>query len=98
MRDTTDKKLSDTQRRYKDYYDRRIRTVTSFVLGQLVYVDRPPFAVAVADRVATDSYLKVLPRKSGPYCIVSGAAETVTKEEDKIPSTIWSDRPFIAVQ
>lgn len=98
MRQKTDKMLTAVQRRYKDYHDRSVWATCLFKPGYLVYIDRQPLPVTVADGLVTDLCSILLLPKLGPRCILSSTTESVTINEEGTPSTISSDRASLAPQ
>lgn len=46
--------------------------------------------------MVTDAYLRQLPRKLSPYCILSATAETWTVHEEAIFNTILSEDEYLA--
>lgn len=98
MPEKLNKKLVDRKRLYKDFHDRCIRTKSSLRPGQWVFVDHPPPVVAAADSLTTDTYSKLIPRKLGPHGVLLMTTETVTIDEEEMPSTITSDRALLALK
>lgn len=69
-REETDKKLAAALRIYKDHHDRQARTITPFTPSQFVYVDGPSLTKTATNRLATDTYSKLLPHKLVLYRIL----------------------------
>lgn len=63
LRKKADKKPPALQCRYKDHHDSGVCIIGTFRPGQWVNVDHPPFAIIDSDRLATESYSKLLQNK-----------------------------------
>lgn len=74
MRHRADKRMSTAQHRYKKDYESRLGATTSLKRNQLVYVDCPPLTTIAADRMAFESYSKLLSKNLGPYRVLSSTA------------------------
>lgn len=92
MRQRTNKKLTNMKCEYKDHRFCHVRAKSTFRFGQPVYVEHPVSSVRAAKRVGTDSYSKLLPRRLGPYCVLSPTDEPMKIDEEGLPSTTFCDR------
>lgn len=52
--------LCQDRRRYKEYFDEKHQTMSNLLLGQLLYVDRPPLISLITDS-NVENYNKMLP-------------------------------------
>lgn len=62
MRTKINKTLAQEQAHFKRDVDKKVRGVPVFNIDQMVYVNRPPLPISLADRRASARYNKVRPR------------------------------------
>lgn len=73
-----DKRLKTAQNHFKDDHDKKIRnTPQTFYMGQYMYIDRTPMITCTAERLASNSYSKVLSANNGPFWTVQFSPSTV---------------------
>ena len=93
-------KLTASQMRYKDDFDKKVRFRPVVGAGDLIYVDRPPRPLkSVARRTraqgttGTDELsVKLLPRTEGPFRVRSATDTTVLIEQDGLENRVSIER------
>lgn len=95
-------RMKAAQRRPKRDNGKTVGQQPQFWAGQLLYLDWPLLSAPTADRMAANSYTKLLSRVLGPYSVILSSPYTVTTGEG-VPKTISSDRaalrlPFVPTQ
>lgn len=98
MRQKTDKKPAAAKPRYKDHFDPPVRVKTLFGPVKHLSVVCLPLAITAAHRILDYSYPKLFQQKLGPHQIPSSSTETVTIDEEGIPSTISTDQASLVPQ
>ena len=98
--DRTRTKLTASQKRYKDDFDKKVRFRPVVEAGDFVYVDRPSRPLASVERrtraqgtVGTDKLsVNLLPRTEGPFRVRSATDTTVLIEQDGVENRVSIDR------
>lgn len=81
---------------YKRHHDTQMGEEMPFHADQLGFVDPPPLSTPTADRMAVETYSKLLPRALGLYLFLSTTEQTVPIYQDVILNTISSGRAALA--
>ncbi|CDF32918.1 unnamed protein product [Chondrus crispus] len=87
LRDALDRartKLSASQKRYKDDFDKKVRFRPVVVAGDFVYVDRPPRPLTSVERRTR--------AQEGPFRVRSATDTTVLIEQDGVENRVSIDR------
>ena len=103
LRDALDRartKLTASQERYKEYFDKKVRFVPVVGAGDFVYVDRPLRPLTSFEQrtraqgtTGTDELsVKLLPRTEGPFRVRSATDTTVLIEQDGLETRVSIDR------
>lgn len=71
IRQRTNRRMNATQRCYKRNYNTTVRQQPQSHADQLVYVERPNLSAPSSDKMAAESYSKLLPRALGPYRVIN---------------------------
>ena len=93
-------KLTASQKRYKDDFDKKVRFRPVFGAGEFVYVDRPPRPLTNVERrtraqgtTGTDELsVKLLPKTEGPFRLRSATDTTVLIGQDGVENHVSIDR------
>ena len=93
-------KLTVSQKRYKDDFDKQVRFRPVVGAGDIVYVDHPPRPLTSTERrtpaqgtAGTDELsFKLLPRTEGPFHVRSATDITVLIEQDGVENRVSIDR------
>ena len=89
-----EEKARRAQVSYKRYFDRRVRHVPQFEVGDWVYIDNPP---NLNMQTSTDEVSRKLkPKKAGPYQVKQVHSHTAVVDEDGLLNTVSTDRLTIA--
>ena len=86
-------KLTHGQAQYKKNFDKAVRTLPSFEVGQEVFLDRPPdFSATPLEN--ENGQRKLLPKTTGPYRVINAAPDqdSVTIERDDLLDTVSINR------
>lgn len=78
--------------KYKNYFDKKVRSIPTFRRGQLVYSDGPPMTTFATDARTSDWYEKVLTRTYRPFTILTVHPQTLAIDENDIANTISFDQ------
>lgn len=72
---------------YKRYFERKVRSLPSFKVGQMVYVNRSPLIIFAANRQSSAKYNKLRPRTTGTFKVleVRGNIPKIDKFASQIP-------------
>ena len=103
LRDALDRartKLTASQKRYKNDFDKKVRFRPVVGAGDFVYVDRPLRPLTSVERrtraqgtTGTDELsVKLLPRTEGPFRVRSATDTTVLIEQDGVENRVSIDR------
>ena len=103
LRDALDRaqtKLTASQKRYKDDFDKKVRFRPVVGAGDFVYVDRPPRPLTSVERrtraqdtTGTDELsVKLLPRTEGPFRVRAATDTAVLIEQDGVENRVSIDR------
>ena len=103
LRDALDRartKLTASQKRYQDDFDKKVRFHPVVGAGDFFYVDRPPRSLTSVERrtraqgtTGTDELsVKLLPRTKGPFRVPSATDTTVLIEQDGVENHVSIDR------
>ena len=92
-------KLTTAQERYKASFDRKVRYRPVIVVGDYVYVDRPPRPLRRAERDSAEitdgdgnPAVKLLPKAEGPFRVRSATDTTVVIDQDGVSNRVSIDR------
>ena len=93
-------KLTASQKRYKDGFDKKDHFRPVVRAGDFVYVDRQSRPLTSVERgtraqstTGTDELsVKLLPRAEGPFCVRSATDTTVPIEQDGVENRVSNDR------
>lgn len=88
LRESTNLRLEYNQVHYKRCFDKSVRVIPTFLLGQYAHVDRPPEQQTAAPRLAHEPLLKLLWKTLGRFRIILTTRDTITIEKDGIYSTV----------
>lgn len=88
MRHNTYKRTKAAQQQFESHHGAPVRQKARCCVGQLLYLDCPPFLTSTVDKMALKAHWKLLPRALGPYRAFSTASKTITIYKDGIPNTI----------
>ena len=102
LRDALDRartKLTASQKRYKDDFDKKVRFRLVVGAGDFVYVDRPPRPLTSVERrtrakgtTGTDELsAKLIPRTEGQFRVRSATDTTVLIEQDGLENRVSID-------
>lgn len=102
LRDALDRartKLTASQKRYKNNFDKKIRFRPVVMAGEFVYVDRPPRPLISAELRARaqdssgteDLSIMLLPKTEGPFHVRSATHTTVLMEQDGVENGVGID-------
>lgn len=95
----TNNQMKSWQQWYKDYQNQKYRKAPySFTLWQYINLSRPPITTSVAQRLATETYNKVMPPNTERFKIIEVSRMTITIIEDGIPNTIAIYRDTLAAR
>ncbi|CDF32213.1 unnamed protein product [Chondrus crispus] len=86
-------KLTHAQAQYKRNFDKAVRTLPSFEVGQEVFLDRPPdFSATPLEN--EDGHRKLLPKTTGPYRFIKAPVDgdTVTIERNGLLDAVSINR------
>ena len=92
--------LTASQKRYKDDFDKKVRSRPVVGVGNFVHVDRPHRSFTSVERgtraqgtTGTDELsVKLLPRTEGPFCVCNATDTTVFIEQDGVENGVSMDR------
>lgn len=84
-------KLTHAQAQYKKDFDRAVRVLPSFEVGQEVFLDRPPdFTTTPLENEY--GHRTLLPKTTGPYRVTKATPDTVTIDRNGILDTASINR------
>lgn len=87
------------QERYKQDYDTKVCSTSMFKSGRMVYIDKLPLnfsSAGSAERLATTSYNKFIPKVMRPFPIVNVQPNTLTIDKQVIYYTVSIDSTTFA--
>lgn len=87
-----DRNVRQTQGRYKQDHDRKVRLEPTFAPGHYVFVILPPLITTAARRLPARSYSNPRPRRLGPYRAMSVGHKVVRILQDAVEVTVYTNR------
>lgn len=84
--------LAQRLARYKLFFDRRVRSILAFKVGQTVYVNRPLSIILLADRQTSIRYNKLMLRTTGSFKALMVRDHVLTNDDNGITNSISIDR------
>lgn len=88
LRQETDQNLELVQRRYKIRFDQRVRFITIFHVGAYVVLGGPSLFCSSAQQSDVERYSKSLPRRDGPYKVITINKNTTQVLQDGLKAVI----------
>lgn len=95
MKSEVDELLHAAQMKYKKYFDKLLRNLSTFKPGQRVYEDRPP-PLTPGKEVYDQTNCRLVPKAVGPIRIVKIVTPTATTDEHSIPYAVSVSRVYLA--
>lgn len=92
LRPPTYKTLGNAQTRYLRSFDKLSYITRTYLLGQYVFVHRPPEMLIPAACLGHELRSKLLSKAAGMFRIIQSPPDTVTTNEDSIHNTVFMDR------
>lgn len=71
LKQLADEDMKNVLTRHKKYYDKKGRFELRFAVGNFPFVDHALLKMSLSKRMAAESYKEMMPRRPGPYRILS---------------------------
>lgn len=88
LRKSANQNLRQTQENSKSNHDKRVRFRPVFAPDDSVLIELPPLSTPPAERLTAEGDTNLLPKRLGPYCIISMGSEYVKIWQDGIKNKV----------
>lgn len=96
VRQEADKNLRLELRQYKNDYSRRIRFAPVFLVGDYIFLNRPPLSLSDAERRTSEGYNQLLLRKQGPYIVIGVNKTSLRILQDALENVVSNHRATLS--